>query len=404
MKITAIETILDPEHPILVWVHVHTDSGMVGVGETFQSADAVARVIHGTLARVLLGQDATQIELLWHHMFKVVHYAGYAGAEMRAISAIDIALWDLLGKATGLPVYKLLGGASRERIPTYNTCASYGRFDDLERSQQDPGGLAQELLASGIRAMKVWPFDDLAVPSLGQAITPEQLEQGVSVFRAIREAVGDAMEVALEGHCQWNLPSAIKIARAVEPYRPMWLEELMPHDTPQATRMLRDATQTPLVTSERLITRFAYRPVLDAGAADIVMLDVAWTGGFTEARKIAAMAETYQLPVAPHNPGGPLNNLVVAHFCASIYNLFIMESVRALYGTWFSEALSFNLVPVEGFFDLPPGPGLGAELRPEFLAREGLVREVSDKLPRELTGYALGSPYRTKNPWRGGDD
>src|SRR5262245_2191967 len=282
MKITAVETILDPERPLLVWVRVHTDAGLIGLGETSQSADAVARMVHGTLAKVLLGQDPTQIELLWHHMFRVVHYAGYAGAEMRATSAVDIALWDLLGKATGLPVYVLLGGACRDRIRTYNTCAGWDEYDDHRLFHSDPGRLARSLLAMGIRGMKIWPFDDQALPSLGQMITPRQLEYGVSRLRAIREAVGDDIEIALEGHCLWNLPSAIRIARAVEPYRPLWLEELMPPDTPQATRALREATPTPLVTSERLITRFGFRPVLEQGAADIVMFDIDWAGGLTE--------------------------------------------------------------------------------------------------------------------------
>ncbi len=399
MKITAIETILDPEHPLLLWVQVHTDAGLMGLGETFQSPGAVARIIHDTLAQILLGQDPTQIELLWHHMYRTVHYAGYAGAEMRAISAIDIALWDLLGKACNVPVYVLLGGACRDRIPTYNTCGGYGPYDDHGQSLYDPGRLAKDLLGMGIRAMKIWPFDDQAIPSLGQRISNAQLEFGVARFRAIREAVGDAMEVALEGHCQWNLPSAIRIAHAVEPYRPMWLEELMLPDDPRATRALRAATSIPLVTSERLITRSQFGPVLAEEAADIVMLDIDWTGGYTEARKIAALAASHQLPVAPHNPGGPVSNLIVAHFCASIYNLFIMESVRAYYLTWFNDMLTYNHLPVDGAFPLPPGPGLGTALRDTFLAQPHLQREVSSGPAGALSGYAMGSPYRTGNLW-----
>lgn len=401
LKITALETILDPERPLLVWVRVHTDCGIVGLGETFQSPDAVARMIHGTLAKVLLGQDPTRIELLWHHMFKVVHYGNYGGAEMRAISAIDIALWDILGKLTGRPVYELLGGACRDRIPLYNTCASYGDYPDHEAFHDDPAHLARDLLASGIRAMKIWPFDDLARRTLGQNISPTEIEYGVSRFRAIREAVGDEMEIALEGHCQWNLPSAIRIAQAVEPYRPMWLEELMLPDDPEATRQLRAATRTPLVTSERLMTRWGYRPVIERGAADIVMFDIDWVGGLTEARKVAALAESHQLPVAPHNPGGPVSNLVTAHFSASVYNLFIMESVRAFYLTWFADALTFNLVSEDGHFPLPPGPGLGCELSAMLLERDDLVREVSANSDTgSLSGYAVGNPYRAGNPWK----
>jgi L-alanine-DL-glutamate epimerase-like enolase superfamily enzyme len=373
----------------------------VGLGETFQSPTAVARMVHDTLADVLIGQDPTCIELLWHHMFKVVHYAGYAGAEMRAISAVDIALWDLLGKATGRPVYELLGGACRERIPLYNTCASEGKYADHEAFHNAPAQLAHDLLAAGIHAMKIWPFDDAARRSLGQSINSEELEYGVSKFRAIREAVGDAIEIALEGHCQWNLPSAVRIAHAVEPYRPMWLEELMLPDDPAATRQLRAATRTPLVTSERLMTRWGYRPVIEAGAADVVMFDIDWCGGLTEARKLAALAESHQLPVAPHNPGGPVSNLVTAHFCASVYNLFIMESVRAFYLTWFGDAVTNNLVSVDGHFPLPPGPGLGTELRETFLEHSDLVREVTERpAAGALSGYAVGNPYRSGNPWQ----
>jgi L-alanine-DL-glutamate epimerase-like enolase superfamily enzyme len=179
----------------------------------------------------------------------------------------------------------------------------------------------------------------------------------------------------------------------------MWLEELMPPDDPAATRQLRESTRTPLVTSERLMTRFAFKPVLEARAADIVMLDVAWTGGFTEARKIAALADTYQLPVAPHNPGGPVSHFVAAHFSASVYNLFIMESVRAFYLTWFSEALTNNLTPVNGEFPLPVGPGLGTELREEFLGRPELIRRVSRQAKTQVSGYAVGDPFRTGNLW-----
>ena len=398
-RITAVETILDPRHPILTWVRLHTDSGLIGLGETFQSPRAVAELIHETLAKMLIGQDPTEIELLWHHMFKAVHYAGYAGAEMRAISALDIALWDLLGKLMNQPVYVLLGGACRRSIPTYNTCIGHPPIDDHKRFHADPAGLARELLSEGIRAMKIWPFDDQACPSLGQSISPEQLEYGVSRLRAIRDAVGDAIEVALEGHCCWNLPSAIRIAQAVEPYRPMWLEELMPPDTPAATRQLRESTCTPIVTSERLMTRFGFQPVLAAGAADILMLDVVWTGGFTESRKIAALAAGHQLPVAPHNPGGPVSHFVAAHFSASTYNLYIMESVRAFYRTWFNEVLTKNLVPIDGQFPLPEGPGLGTELREEFLSRPDLIRHVSRMEGGALSGYASGDPFRTGSLW-----
>jgi L-alanine-DL-glutamate epimerase-like enolase superfamily enzyme len=383
--ITAVETILDPEHPILVWVLLHSDSGLIGFGETFQSSRAVAELIHETLAQLLLGQNPERIELLWHEMFKAVHYAGYAGTEMRAISAVDIALWDLLGKSVGQPLYTLLGGACRDSIPTYNTCLSCPPYNDHERFLREPGELARDLLREGICAMKIWPFDHLACNSLGQRISTSDLAAGVAPIAAIRHAVGNQMEIAIEGHCCWNLPSAIRIAQAVEPYRPMWLEELMVSDSPAATRQLRESTTIPIVTSERLMTRFGFKPLLAAGAADILMLDVAWTGGLTESRKIASLAATYQIPVAPHNPVGPISHFVAAHFSASVVNLFLMESVRAFYQTWFDTALTNSLRPNNGSFPLPAGTGLGTELCPEFLSRPNLIRRVSS-LKEEIAG------------------
>jgi L-alanine-DL-glutamate epimerase-like enolase superfamily enzyme len=207
------------------------------------------------------------------------------------------------------------------------------------------------------------------------------------------------MEIALEGHCLWSLPSAIRIAKAVEPYRPMWLEELMHPDDPQATAALRRATGTPIVTSERLMTRFAFQNVLAAGAADIVMLDINWTGGLTESKKIAALAATHQLPVCPHNPGGPVCHVVAAHFCTSVPNLFIMESVRAYYLTWFRNIVSQVLVPRDGHFPVPKGPGLGVELTEAFLADPDTLREEVAGV-EDQPDYATGNPYRKANQWR----
>jgi L-alanine-DL-glutamate epimerase-like enolase superfamily enzyme len=315
---------------------------------------------------------------------------------MRALSAVDVALWDLLGKITDQPVYVLLGGASRDRIPIYNTCGDYGSIRDHELFLSDPVRLARELLAEGIHMMKIWPFDQYATATEGQYISPRDLGAGVDVVRQIREAVGDEMEIAIEGHSLWNLPSAIRIARALEPYRPLWLEDMMWPDNIEAIRQLREATSIPLTTSERLFGRFAFRQVMERAAGDVVMPDLAWTGGFSEARKIAAMASVYQLPIAPHNCGGPVSHLVTAHYCAHIYNLYVMETVRAFYRGFFDDLLTVNLVAENGTLPLPPGPGLGTDLRPEVLARPDLRREVSDQIPELVPAHATGDPWTTE--------
>jgi galactonate dehydratase len=231
MKITSIETIhlskgitvhAGPVH--WLWVRLHTDDGLVGLGETYPHPEAEKAVIHRSLAPVLLGRDPLSIDLLWADMFQAISYSGWAGAEMRAISAVDIALWDLAGKAAGAPIYQLLGGASRSSIRTYNTC--YDHIDFMS----EPVRLARELLDAGIHAMKIWPFDNIAHETRGQYITADQMRRGIEPVRLIREAYGDSIDIALEFHGYWNLPSAIQIAQAVKPYSPMWLEEMLPQD------------------------------------------------------------------------------------------------------------------------------------------------------------------------------
>ena len=239
-----------------LWVRIHTDDGLVGLGETYPWPDAEAAVVRRSLAPVLLGRDASRIDQLWADMFRAISYSGWAGAEIRAISAVDMALWDLAGKAAGMPVYQLLGGASRDRIRTYNTCYDHISF------LTEPVKLARSLLDSGIRAMKIWPFDPIALENRGNFITREQMKQGIEPLRLIKEEFGDDIEVAMEFHGYWNLHCAIQIAQACEEYEPMWLEEMLPQDNLAAYAELAAATSLPLCVSERLMTRWGFRELL----------------------------------------------------------------------------------------------------------------------------------------------
>ena len=371
MRITAVETI-HLKRAISVhagpiqwlWVRIHTDSGLVGLGETYPYPEAEKAVVLRSLAPVLLGRDPSQIDRLWADMLQAVSFCGWAGAEMRAISAVDIALWDLAGKVANLPIYQLLGGASRDSIRTYNTC--YDHLDFLT----EPVRLAADLAKSGIHAMKIWPFDPMAKETRGQFITADQMRRGIEPLRLIREEFGDSMEVAMEFHGYWNLPCAIKIAQALEPYAPMWLEEMLPQDNMAAYRELAGATRLPLCVSERLMTRFGFRELIDNRAARIIMPDVCWCGGISEAKKIATMAETHYLPVAPHNCGGPVLHVASLHLASNVTNLYILESVRRHYLDEYRGIVTGMLPPVNGEFALPAGPGLGVELCPEVMARE----------------------------------
>jgi galactonate dehydratase len=380
MKITAVETIYLSRGITVhagaiqyLWVRIHTDEGLIGLGETYPNAEAEAAIVHSRLAAVLLGRDPSCIDKLWADMFLAVSYSGWAGAEMRAISAVDIALWDLMGKATNQPIYKMLGGESRQSIRVYNTC--YDRVD----FNREPVQLARELLASKVRAMKIWPFDSIAKENGGNYISTEQLKRAIEPLRLIREEFGESIEVAIEFHGFWNLPSAIRIAGALEPYRPMWLEEILPQDNLAAYAELAQSTFLPLCVSERLMTRWGFRELLENRAASIIMPDVAWCGGISETKKIATMAETYYLPVAPHNCGGPILHFATAHVAANVTNLFIMESVRRHYKEEYEGLVTSTLGPeASGDLPLPPGPGLGVELSAKvLLSKDATVKRSS---------------------------
>ncbi|HUJ23429.1 MAG TPA: mandelate racemase/muconate lactonizing enzyme family protein [Bryobacteraceae bacterium] len=376
MRITAIETIRLSRGitvhagPIRwLWVRVYTDSGLTGLGETYPQPEAESAIIHQALAPVLVGRDPLSIDRLWADMFQAVSYSGWAGAEMRAISAIDIALWDLAGKAAGAPIYQLLGGASRESIPVYNTCYDHIDF------RAEPVKLARELANSGIHAMKIWPFDDVARETRGQFITAAQMRQGLEPLRLIREELGDSMEVAMEFHGYWSLPCAIQIAQALEPFAPMWLEEMLPQDNLAAYAELARATRLPLCLSERLMTRWGFRELVENRAARIIMPDICWCGGISEAKKIAAMAETYYLPVAPHNCGGPVLHRASTHLAANLPNLRILETVRRHYLEEYRGIVTGKLEVRDGLAPLPPGPGLGLDLDPAVLSRADAIVE-----------------------------
>jgi len=394
VKVVAVETVRVPQHPEYVWVLVETDEGLVGTGETMPRVGPVERVVHDVLAPLLVGADPAP-EPFWQRAFQALAYHGYAGAELRALSAVDIALWDVLGQAAGLPVHRLLGGPCRDRVPVYNTCVSHGAIRDHERflgtaaGPDGAGALARELVDEGFSAMKIWPFDNHSVASGGQRITNEQLAQACRSLAAIRDSVGDAIEIALEGHSCWNLPSAVRIARALEEFRPLWLEDLLPAGDPGAWAELRRSTTTPICGSERLFTRYGLAPFLDAHALDIVKQDLCWTGGFTEFAKLAALAAARELPVAPHNCHGPVGAMATLHASAAIPNLYLMESVRAFSRGFHADLVDTPPVIDAGFAIVPERPGLGLRLRDDVLAVAARVR--TDQTT--TTGWAAGDPW-----------
>lgn len=400
MKIAAVETLRLAEFPNLIWVIIEDEDGQRGLGETFMGAEATETYIHSSAAPQLLGMDAGAIEAV---RINLRPYVGHQapGAEMRGRSAIDIALWDLWGQRTGQPIWQLLGGRVRESIRTYNTCAGYqyiraatgqasdnwglageqaspGPYEDLQAFLSDAGTLAKSLLAEGITAMKIWPFDQYAEQSQGMHISAAQLKAGCEPFKKIREAVGDQMQIMLECHSLWSAPAARDIANALAPYDLYWIEDPIKMNGFTALADLRQRINTKITASETLATRQQFADLIRAQAVDIVMLDLGWCGGITEAKAIAAIAEANHLPIAPHDCTGPVVWAASCHLSMNAPNTLIQESVRAFYTGWYKELVNQLPVVEQGEITLPGGAGLGMQLMPELFTRADAVHRRTD--------------------------
>ena len=233
--------------------------------------------------------------------------------------------------------------------------------------------LAESLLESGIGAMKIWPFDPVANENQGLYISAAQMKQALEPFEKIRKAVGDKMEIMVEFHSLWNLPAAKQIAKALEPYKPTWFEDPIRMNSPQALAEYARSTDVWVTASETLGSRWAYKEYLDRDAAHVVMADLCWTGGLTEGRKIAAMAETYHRPFAPHDCIGPVGFAAAVHMSFSQPNTLIQESVRAFYRGWYNELVTAVPRIENGYVYPMEGPGLGLELQPAVFKRADLT-------------------------------
>lgn len=399
MQVTKIETLRLDEFPNILFVQVYTDEGLVGLGETYFGARAVEAYVHETAAPYLLGKDPLHID---RHARELYGYLGYksSGAETRGNSAIDIALWDLFGKVTDQPICRLLGGPSRERIRIYNTCAGYrytraqprvavsnwglseeepeGPYEDLDAFLNRPDELAQDLLSQGITGMKIWPFDPYAEASGGHYISESDLQKALEPFRKIREAVGKEMDVMVEFHSLWDLPTAKRIARALEEFEPYWFEDPVKADNLDALADFASSTRVPVTASETLAGRWEFRELMEKGAAKVVMPDLSWCGGIGEAKKIATMAEAYHLPVAPHDCTGPVVLTASTHLSINQPNALVQETVRAYYTGWYKELVTELPVIADGYISPPEGPGLGTELLPDLHRRSDAHLQTSE--------------------------
>jgi galactonate dehydratase len=401
-KVQCVRTIRIAERPNLIWVEIETDEGLIGLGESFRGAQAVEAVIHEQIAPWLIGRDARRIEAVSRHL--MTPYLGFhsTGAEMRAASAIDLALWDLAGKRHGIPVHEALGGAMRTEIRAYNTCAGYayntggvgrrdiratdtaaGPYDDQVVFMRDAGGLAESLLSEGFTAMKIWPLDIYAEASGGQMISLSDLNAGLEPFRRIRAAVGDRIDIMCELHSLWSANAALRICQALEDLNIFWVEDpIAKMSDTRALADLRRRTRVPICGSETLGGAVSFRQLLEADATDVVMLDLAWCGGLTEGRKIAALAEAHAKPLAPHDCTGPVTLMAGLQLALHAPTAIFQEVVRATLATWYRDLVSDLPVIVNGMVQAPAAPGLGTALLPEVRHRQDVVvREFGEPLP-----------------------
>ncbi len=390
MKITGIETLTSSiyQDPEPTWVLIRLDEGLVGLGETWYYQDEAIDYIHNTVAPYLLGKDPRQIEG-HHRALRSQMNFRHLNAEVHSLSAVDVALWDLHGQILGLPIYQLLGGPTRDRVPVYNTCHGYAlewkpdsvyRDDEaMWRDEDRAGELAQSLLDIGIGALKLWPFDPFAAGGGGQHITPAQIDEALRPFRQIRETVGTQIGIHVEFHGAWYLQAAVRIAEALEELRPVWIEDpLRSRDNIDAFAELARKTRIPVAVSESLCGRDVFKEILEKQAAGILNFDICWVGGLTEAHFIAQLAQTYDRPFACHAPTGPVNFTASTHLCMGEPNAMIQEGIRLCYlGGWYRDVVTDLPRFDRGYLSASDAPGLGTQLLPDFASRPDVAVRVS---------------------------
>lgn len=338
----------------LVFVKVETDQGLHGIGEAYSCGpDEATLAAINDFKRWLVGQDPRNIEHLWATMYNFTRFPGGL-VVMAAISGIEHALWDIAGKAAGLPVYMLLGGKCREKIRVYQSAGG-----------SEPRQVADNAKALvgkyGYTAVKMSPH-----PPRGNALPYNAVTRAAAErVRAVREALGPDVDIGVDVHAKFlEVSRAIRVARAIEPFHPMWLEEPIRPENVDALRKLSDHVNIPLAAGECNYTKHEFRDILAAQALDIVQPDVCLCGGLIEMKKIAAMAEACYVVVAPHNPMGPVATTVNVHFAASTPNFFILEyhpdddAPR-------KDLLEEPLMVKDGYIPLPNQPGFGIELNEE---------------------------------------
>jgi galactonate dehydratase len=359
-----------------LFVEVRTDDGLAGWGEITTTTKIANRAVAGMLRQLnelLVGDDPTKIESLWHKTFRAFTYLGSRGAASHVVSGVDIALWDALGKRRGLPIYEMLGGPVRDDILIY-THPDQSKFTSRQ-------GVVEEIRAildSGHDAIKFDPFPHYEGQAghrhgyLDGELSKKGEREAAELTALIRETAGPEVEILIDAHGRFDVPTAIRLCRALEDAGKIdWFEEPVPVESYRALGQVRERVSAAISVGERLHTRWEFVPIFENGLADYVMPDVTWAGGITELKKIATMAEAYYVPITPHDASGPINVVAGAHVMMTVPNFYRIETSRydlSHYKKLIEEPLDNR----GGRIRLNAKPGLGVAMNLDYLRRNAI--------------------------------
>jgi galactonate dehydratase len=380
MKITSVRPWLIQSEASywgeFLFVEVSTDEGITGWGEITTTTKIANRTLTAMLRQIsdtMVGEDPAQIERLWHKLFRSFTYMGSRGAAVECLSAIDIALWDIRGKALGKPIYELLGGPVRDEVALY-THPDQRKFTSREAIVAE----IEAIVKSGHMALKFDPFplqgahvDGIAREQregyLDGGMTRKDEREAAELTALIRETAGPQIEILIDAHGRFDVPTAIRLCRSLEEAGNIdWFEEPCPPESLNALKQVREKVNAPISWGERGHTKWDFVPVLENKLADYIMPDVTWTGGITELKKISSLCEAYYIPVSPHDAAGPINVVAGAQVMMTVPNFYKLETSE-----WnlskYDPLISVPLDNSNGSLKLNPAPGLGIDMNREYL-------------------------------------
>ena len=395
MKLTDIETFVVGNPPphfggrYFVFVKLTTDGNVSGIGEAYCvpfEPHLVAKMIEDVFDRYARGQDPHDIETLWRRVYSSGFTQHPDLTVMGVLSALEMACWDIIGKEAGQPVYKLLGGRVHERLRSYTYI--YPREGDQSDVYHDPDLAAEravDYVAQGFTALKFDPAGPYSAFD-GRQLSLEALDLSERFARQLREAVGSKADLLFGTHGQMTAAGALRLARRLEPYDPLWFEEPVPPDAPEEMAKVARGTSIPVAAGERLATKYDFARLLDCGAAAILQLNLGRVGGLLEAKKIAGMAEVHHAQIAPHLYCGPVVGAANIQIATCSPNFLILEGIEQ-WGGFHAEILKTPIRWEEGYVLPPTEPGLGVELDEEVAARHPYTGTM---LHLDMTGHPIG--------------